>query len=121
MAQPRFVTAERYSPRNQKFGVVAAVAVLAGIGLFISNVTLAGKLSKPPREVWIAVRSDGRAGKGTVTDPYNGSTQGKFDMRVASVGPNTLIHLGPGTFQTAWNHSWRVKDGWCFVGAGMNA
>lgn len=73
----------------------------------------------PAAEVWIAVRTDGKAGQGTLSDPYDGSSQEKFDALVASFGPNTHMHLGRGTYQTAWDHSWVVKDGWSIEGAGM--
>jgi len=72
-----------------------------------------------PHEVWIAIRTDGRAGRGTIADPYDGSTPAKFDRLMVSFGPNIQIHLGAGVFQTAWNHSWVVKDGWTVRGIGM--
>jgi len=75
--------------------------------------------------VWIAVRTDGRAGSGTENDPYDGSTIGKFDAIMADnskTPPNTTIHLGPGTFRTSASdqgHKWKVKSGWVIEGAGM--
>jgi hypothetical protein len=77
------------------------------------------------REVWVAVRTDGQAGSGTESDPYDGSTMDKFD---AIMGDNsktpayTIIHLGPGRFRTAAsdkNNKWKVKSGWVVEGAGM--
>ncbi len=93
--------------------------MLVTIGLFVSTISFAGQTRKLPREVWIAIRTDGRAGRGTVGDPYDASTQAKFDRLMASFGPNTQIHLGAGTFQTTWNHTWVVKDGWTVRGVGM--
>jgi hypothetical protein len=72
-----------------------------------------------PREVWIAIRTDGNVGTGAISDPYDGSTPAKFDRLMASFRPNIRIHLGRGTFQTDWSHRWMVKDGWIVVGAGM--
>lgn len=89
--------------------------------MFATNLTWAKQVPEPPREVWIAVRSDGHAGRGTLADPYNGSTQRKFDARLDSFGPNTHIHLGRGTFQTAWNHKWVVKDGWIVEGSNIHS
>jgi len=74
------------------------------------------------REVWIAVRTDGQAGSGTESDPYDGSTMDKFDSLMVSFGPYTTIHLGPGTFRSSasdQNHKWQVKSGWVVEGAGM--
>jgi len=51
-------------------------------------------------EVWIGIRRDNSAGKGTQSDPYDGSTQAKFDAWMTSIQPNNAIHLGPGTFVT---------------------
>lgn len=73
-------------------------------------------------EVWI--RSElggGDPGTGTVCDPYDGSSQTKFDSLMASFQPNTTIHLGPGTFQTnGSNGGWNPKSGWRIVGAGFD-
>jgi hypothetical protein len=92
---------------------------LATVSSFISDVSCATQTLKPPREVWIAVRTDARSGQGTMADPYDGSTPVQFDARMGSFGPNTRIHLGRGTFQTAWDHTWMVKDRWIVEGTGM--
>src|SRR3974390_1148251 len=78
-------------------------------------------------EVWIAVRTDGVAGGGTQNDPYDGSTQAKFDalLNVALYyHPNTRIHLGPGTFQTSGFSittlsGVALETGWKIIGSGM--
>jgi hypothetical protein len=76
-------------------------------------------------EVWIAVRTDGVAGSGTENDPYDGSTQVKFDnlMGMTFQGlTNMLIHLGPGTFQTLGFPTaggWWPYSGWKITGSGM--
>ncbi|HWX15697.1 MAG TPA: hypothetical protein VNY07_03840 [Chthoniobacterales bacterium] len=76
------------------------------------------------REVWIAVRTDGQAGSGTESDPYDGSTMDKFDAIMgdnSKTPPYTTIHLGPGTFRTAITKgTWAVKSGWVLEGAGMD-
>jgi hypothetical protein len=71
-------------------------------------------------EVWIAKRTDGRPGTGAMADPFDGSTQVKFDTVMAWIPAYTRIHLGPGTFRTAATHSWLVKPGWVVEGAGMD-
>ena len=53
--------------------------------------------------VWVAARTDGVFGSGTLADPYNGSTSASFDRAmnlVARQGQNILVHLGPGVFET---------------------
>jgi hypothetical protein len=75
------------------------------------------------REVWVAVRTDGQAGSGTESDPYDGSTMDKFDAMMgdnSKTPPYTIIHLGPGTFRTAITKTWAVKSGWVLEGAGMD-
>src|SRR5205807_9713422 len=71
------------------------------------------------QEIWIAARTDGQAGSGTQTDPFDGSTMSKFDALLGSFGPYTTIHLGPGTFRSAasdQNNKWKVKTGWVVEG-----
>jgi F5/8 type C domain/NedA-like, galactose-binding domain len=77
-------------------------------------------LSSPTQQVWIAVRSDGLPGSGTQSDPYDGSTQPKFDALMSQFPTNTAIHLGAGTFQTHGGMSWQPKDGWQILGAGID-
>ena len=75
--------------------------------------------------IWIAVRTDGQAGSGTESDPYDGSTMAKFDAIMgdnSKTSPYTTIHLGPGTFRSSasdQNNKWKVKAGWVVEGAGM--
>jgi hypothetical protein len=81
-------------------------------------------------EVFIAVRTDGRPGTGTEEDPYDGSTQPKFDALMASFEPNTTIHLGLGTFLTnvipktgpaaGYGTAFFVQSGWRIIGAGID-
>ena len=82
-------------------------------------------LDPAPFNVWITIRTDGLKGSGTASDPYDGSTQARFDARMSELSANTRIHLGPGTFQTqgyAFNVSggWQVKTGMKIIGSGMD-
>lgn len=70
-------------------------------------------------DVYIAFRTDGIAGNGTINSPYDGSTQAKFDACMGAVGTNTVIHIGPGTFQTIGGNNYSVKAGQKIYGAGM--
>lgn len=76
-----------------------------------------------PAEVWISAQPVPLGGSGTAIDPYDGSTQPKFDALMNSFQntPNLTIHLGAGTFRsdsTAFNR-WAVRPGWTIEGAGM--
>ncbi len=74
------------------------------------------------REAWVAVRTDGQAGSGTESDPYDGSTMAKFDAIMGNnsqTPPYTVIHLGPGTFRTSVTKPWSIRSGWVIAGAGI--
>lgn len=52
-----------------------------------------------PLEVWIAYRTDGIKGSGTLNDPWDGSTDTKFDSVMNGLPANTpvrvhLCHMG---------------------------
>jgi len=77
--------------------------------------------------IWIAKRTDGIGGSGTLNDPYDGSTATKFDTLMRDVvGINTCVHLGPGTFDTAGYYDgitgtyWQAKSGVRIVGSGID-
>jgi hypothetical protein len=76
--------------------------------------------------VWIAKRSDGIAGTGTQTDPYDGGTLAKFDALMSGMAVNTCVHLGPGEFETAGFFDgatgpyWKAKSGMRIVGSGID-
>lgn len=74
-------------------------------------------------DIWIAVRTDGKSGDGSQPNPFDGSTQPKFDAIMARIPENSVIHLGPGVFQTriAPSNLWKPKSGWTIRGAGMYA
>ena len=69
-------------------------------------------LDPSPFEIWIAVRSGGAKGSGTLNDPYDGSTSTKFDGIMGSLAVGSVVHLGPGTFQTSGYNGtsgWEIK------------
>ena len=76
-------------------------------------------------EVWIAAKSPGRPGTGTLADPFDGSSQAKFDALLSGFEENAVIHLLPGTFLTGgWGDAigrggFRVKSGWKLLGGGQ--
>src|SRR5262245_32018195 len=78
-----------------------------------------------PFEVWIAFRTDGIRGTGTASDPYDGSTQAKFDekMNLFASQSNITIHIGPGLFETNGfdgTNGWQARPGMKIVGSGMD-
>ncbi len=77
--------------------------------------------TSPPHEVWIAFREDGYLGTGTQEDPYDGSTQARFDAVMNGISENTTIHLGPGIFETHGGMVWHPRNNWTISGAGIDA
>lgn len=85
------------------------------------------------QEVWLAVRTDGVPGAGTIENPYNCSgavtdTDPKFDQVMRQLAATysgsvpVTIRLQPGTFYTRGNsatNGWAPKSKWRIVGAGM--
>ena len=82
-------------------------------------------LDPAPFNIWIAVRTDGIKGSGTASDPYDGSSQVKFDekMNLFAAVSNVNIHLGPGAFETnGYNGTsgWQARPGMKIIGAGID-
>src|SRR5437870_3213838 len=74
--------------------------------------------------IWISYRTDGVKGTGTQNDPWDGSTATKLDTVLNSLGTNTRIHFGPGTFQINGYQdgaasTW-LKSGMKIVGSGID-
>jgi hypothetical protein len=81
-------------------------------------------LDPAPFDIWIAKRTDGLRGSGTASDPYDGSTQAKFDekMNLFASQSNVTIHLGPGEFQTngyGGASGWQARPGMKILGSGL--
>lgn len=71
-------------------------------------------------QVYIAYRTDGVAGVGTKEDPFDGSTQAKFDALMLGFDPDIQINIGPGTFETRGSDLWYAQDGWQVLGSGID-
>src|SRR5437667_2294840 len=79
-----------------------------------------------PFHKWVAHREDGIRGSGTHSDPYRANTPEEFDLVMNSLGPSTVVHLGPGLFQTrgyydgavSAGYGWAVKEHMWIVGSG---
>jgi hypothetical protein len=85
-----------------------ATALIFG---FLALAATRGAESKFPHTVHIAVRSDGHPGRGTEDDPFDGSTQAKFDAVMRAQGAGSDIVLGPGVFLTKGNDDGHATDG----------
>jgi hypothetical protein len=85
---------------------------------------------RDPKDIWIAFRTDGNAGSGTENDPYDGSTQERFDGLMRRFNQEmleyTVLHLGPGVFETKGtapydsNQGWEMRPGWKIIGSGID-
>jgi kumamolisin len=71
------------------------------------------------KEIYVAVRTDGLSGSGTMSDPFNGSTEARFDAVMKGIGPNTQINLSAGTFLTHGASAYSLQAGWKIQGSGM--
>jgi hypothetical protein len=78
------------------------------------------------QHVYIAYRTDGLAGDGTLNNPFDGSSQPKLDAIFKSFydagTTNITFFIGPGTFQMkgAWDYDWALLTGWHIKGAGRS-
>jgi hypothetical protein len=84
-------------------------------------------------EIWIGKRADTLPGSGTITDPCNANTASQFDALMRSFAANSIIHIGPGIFETSGYHpfndpvnpgnptiGWGPRKGWKLNGAGID-
>ena len=60
-----------------------------------------------PFEIWIAKRTDGLAGSGTLNDPWDGSTAARFDQVMNTIATMSadkvgLVHFGTWQFRDEW-------------------
>ena len=99
---------------------IRVALIRCGIVYLIATACCSEIAAISPREVWIAIRQDNLPGSGTQTDPYNGNTQVRFDAVMNFLTDYTVIHLGPGTFQTHGSIAWRPKNNWTISGAGID-
>src|ERR1044071_2428183 len=78
-----------------------------------------------PNEFWVST-STNTGNLGTLSDPYDASTQKLFDQVMTKMPPNCTIHLLSGTYQTlgtwqARSGGWaQVKSGQRIVGSGID-
>ena len=74
-------------------------------------------------DYWIAYRTDGTNGDGSLGNPYNGNGANNFDSNLNSIRTNSVIHILPGTYET---HGWTptngftFQNGWNIQGSGVD-
>jgi len=62
--------------------------------------------------IYLAVRTDGIAGTGTASNPFDASTAAKYDQLLATYSQNTVFNYAPGTYQTTgWHFRTRKSAG----------
>lgn len=77
------------------------------------------------RQVFVSVRTDGRPGVGTLSNPFDGSSATKFDALMRSIQEYSEVVLLPGGYETMGfdandqPNSWYVKEGWHLHGCGI--
>ena len=96
-----------------------AILLFLVVGLPLS---MAGRT----KDIYIALRTDGLVGEGTLQNPFDGSTPTKLDAVLRRIANGTRVHFGPGTFQTAGfsddssSVGFSVKRGCKYIGTGMS-
>jgi hypothetical protein len=72
----------------------------------------------PSAGIWIASRSDGQSGRGTNSDPYDGSTVARLTALMNNVvHPNTIVHFAAGDYHVS---TLTLKSGVKLLGAGKD-
>lgn len=81
-----------------------------------------------PFEIYVAKRTDGAKGSGTLNDPFDGSTTELFDGILSNLNTTNVgitVHLGPGTFKTKGyadgvSGCWEALSNMRIIGAGAD-
>src|SRR5438445_3858059 len=88
-------------------------------GIFMTQTRVLATETLIPNEYWVSP-STNTANLGTLSNPYDGSTELKFDAVMANLPANSTMHILAGTYQTAGNRAWAVKSGQQFLGSGID-
>jgi len=111
--------------RSSRHFIGQMTAIILALGSFNMSAADQPAIDAAISEVWISAQPVANGGTGTSSNPYDGSTQVKFDALMVSFQntPNLTIHLGAGTFRSNITASgrWTVRSGWVIQGAGMYA
>jgi hypothetical protein len=89
-------------PRRKISGLILGFCAVA---LLFSGTSIA-------KDIYLAVRQDGRGGSGSAQDPFDASTPDKHDQLLATYSYNTVFHYAAGTYQTrGWHYRTRNTAG----------
>jgi hypothetical protein len=105
---------------KQALAILIAAAITT---MLLANSSQAA--TEIPNELWVST-STNTTNLGTLSEPYDASTQPLFDQLMAKLPPNCTIHLLSGTYQTrgtwqARSGGWaQVKSGQKIVGSGID-
>ncbi len=96
------------------------------LGLTIGLARLDAHAAAPePAEVWLTSKGEQPGGAGSREDPWRVPTADAFAERMRGIAAGTVIHLGPGVFDTyGWgapdHQGFEVRTGWTVAGAGRD-
>jgi hypothetical protein len=103
-------------------GISALISQSSGQSAQVGIATAPPAQTSTAHEVWVALRTDGQAGSGSATDPFDATGVEKFNPlfeRLAKeYGVNLTIHIGPGVFYG--DRLIRPLSNWKFRGAGRD-
>jgi hypothetical protein len=100
-------SAKKVNPAIIKYQRRAAVHVegrhlVYRLGLIFAFCALGSLLAatSTAKDVYLAIRHDGRSGSGSAEDPFDASTADKYDKLLATYSQNTIFRYAVGTYQT---------------------
>src|SRR5208282_4774527 len=100
----------------KSYGTIHTLLCLLSATFFVQAVSAETQFTN---EFWIST-STNTANLGTLDNPYDGSTQAKFDGVMAGLPPNTTIHILAGTYQTIGQNNWSIQSGQKILGSGID-
>jgi len=101
-------------------GTIIDADISATAGIAISKVKTF-TVPSSSKTFYIAPRTDGIAGTGTMLDPYDASTAAKFDALRASIPANSTIRMLSGNYETIYPASnFNFNDNVSIIGDGPN-
>jgi hypothetical protein len=114
----------RYQPKTPYVLMKTKTSLLLCITqflLFAIVTSLSANAQVTLNEFWVsALPNSNPTPTGTIADPYDGSTQPKFDSVMNGISANSTIHLLGGTYYTKGEWGFSVKTGQKILGSGMD-
>jgi hypothetical protein len=101
------------SPKSTRFK--SQLLIFAGALIALTSMGSAAITN----EFWVST-STNTANLGTQSNPYDGSTQPKFDAVINHLSANATLHILGGTYQTYGDYDCRLKSGQRILGSGID-